>query len=35
MLSAVRIENLTLERREITSGMLNITLKLSVLGVVE
>ncbi|OPA82591.1 hypothetical protein BFW86_26590 [Pseudomonas fluorescens] len=32
---AVRIENLTLERKEITSGMLNINLKLSVLGVVE
>ena len=32
---AVRIESLTLERKEITSGLLNINLKLSVLGVVE
>lgn len=32
---AVRIESLTLERKEITSGMLTISLKLSVLGVVE
>lgn len=32
---AVRIESLTLERKEITSGMLTINLKLSVLGVVE
>lgn len=32
---AVRIENLTLERKEIISGMLNISLKVSVLGVVE
>ncbi|WP_460133424.1 hypothetical protein [Pseudomonas sp. S1_E04] len=31
----VRIESLTLERKEITSGMLNISLKVSVLGVVE
>lgn len=32
---AVRIESLTLERKAISSGMLNINLKLSVLGVVE
>lgn len=32
---AVRIDSLTLERKAITSGMLNIHLKLSVLGVVE
>lgn len=32
---AVRIENLTLERKEIINGMLSISLKLSVLGVVE
>ncbi|WP_278406545.1 hypothetical protein [Pseudomonas rhodesiae] len=32
---AVRIENLTLERKEITSGLLTIDLKISVLGVVE
>lgn len=32
---AVRIESLTLERKDITSGMLTINLKLSVLGVVE
>lgn len=32
---AVRIERLTLERKEITSGMLNINLKVSVLGVLE
>ncbi|MCP1509278.1 hypothetical protein J2Y83_005252 [Pseudomonas marginalis] len=32
---AVRIENVTLERKEITSGMLSIGLKVSVLGVVE
>ncbi|WP_330215101.1 hypothetical protein [Pseudomonas sp. AM8] len=32
---AVRIERLALERKEITSGMLNISLKVSVLGVVE
>lgn len=32
---AVRIESLTLERKDITSGLLDIRLKLSVLGVVE
>ena len=32
---AVRIENLTLERKEITSGLLTISLKLSLLGVME
>ena len=32
---AVRIEHLTLERKDITSGMLNITLKVSVLGVTQ
>lgn len=32
---AVRVENLTLERKEIISGLLNITLKVSLLGVVE
>ena len=32
---ALRIESLTLERQAITSGVLNITLKLSLLGVVE
>jgi hypothetical protein len=32
---AVRIESLTLERKDIASGMLNIDLKVSVLGVVE
>lgn len=32
---AVRIESVTLERKEIISGMLNINLKVSVLGVVE
>lgn len=32
---AVRIENLTLERKEIISGLLSISLKVSVLGVVE
>ena len=32
---AVRIENVTLERKEILSGMLSISLKVSVLGVVE
>ena len=32
---AVRIESVTLERKEILSGLLNISLKVSVLGVVE
>lgn len=32
---AVRIEHLTLERKEITSGLLDISLKLSLLGVEE
>jgi hypothetical protein len=32
---AVRIENLTLERKDIASGLLNINLKVSLLGVVE
>lgn len=32
---AVRIESLTLERKDITSGLLSISLKLSLLGVVE
>lgn len=32
---AVRIENVSLERKEIVSGMLSIDLKVSVLGVVE
>lgn len=32
---AVRIESVTLERKEITSGLLNISLKVSVLGVME
>lgn len=32
---AVRIESLTLERKDISSGLLTISLKLSVLGVVE
>ncbi len=32
---AVRIESLTLERKAISSGMLNINLKLSVLGVMQ
>ncbi|PRA32413.1 hypothetical protein [Pseudomonas poae] len=32
---AVRIESLTLERKEISSGLLTISLKLSLLGVVE
>ena len=32
---AVRIENLTLERKDIASGLLTIDLKISVLGVVE
>ena len=32
---AVRIESVTLERKEIISGMLSISLKVSVLGVVE
>ncbi|KMT56128.1 hypothetical protein [Pseudomonas fildesensis] len=33
--TAVRIESVTLERKEITSGLLSIGLKVSVLGVVE